>query len=57
MSVYMLSFFGLSPLGSLQAGFIAEHWGVPAGIGVGALVALLCSLYVVWRVPRVRRLE
>lgn len=56
MSVYMLSFFGLSPLGSLQAGFVAQQFGVPVGIGCGALIALLFGLLVFWRVPRVREL-
>jgi MFS family permease len=57
MSVYMLGFFGMSPLGALQSGFIAEHWGVPTGIGFGAVIALLFGIFILWRVPRVRQLE
>jgi MFS family permease len=54
MSVYMLCFFGMSPLGGLQAGFIAEHFGVPAGIAVGAVVALVFALILLARVPVLR---
>ncbi len=57
MSVYMLSFFGLSPLGALQAGLIAQQFGVPAGVGFGAVIALLFGLLILWRVPRLRKLE
>ncbi|MEP7199353.1 MAG: MFS transporter [Chloroflexota bacterium] len=57
MSVYTLGFFGMSPLGALQSGTVAQQFGVPAGIGVGATIALLFSLLILWRVPRVRNLE
>jgi MFS family permease len=56
MSVYMMTFFGLSPLGSLQAGVIADYLGVPVGIGVGAVIALVFGVFVLWRYPRVRSL-
>lgn len=55
MSVYMLAFFGMSPLGSLQAGAVAERWGVAAGIGLGALIALGFAVWLMWRVPALRR--
>ncbi len=58
MSIYMLaSFAGMQPIGAMQAGVIAERFGVPAGIGVGATIALVSSLLILWLVPRVRRLE
>jgi MFS family permease len=58
MSIYMLaSFAGMQPIGAMQAGTIAEHFGVPAGIGVGAVIALVSSLLILWLLPRVRRLE
>jgi MFS family permease len=56
MSVYMLTFFGFSPLGALQAGVIAEHFGVPIGIATGAAIALAFGMLILWRAPRVRRL-
>ncbi|MBI3734199.1 MAG: MFS transporter [Chloroflexi bacterium] len=57
MSVYNLAFFGLSPIGSLQAGFVAQQLGVPIGLGWGAVATLLFGLFILWRVPRVRLLE
>lgn len=56
MSVYMLAFFGMSPIGSLQGGAVAERWGVAAGIGLGASVALGFALWLMWRVPALKRL-
>lgn len=56
MSVYMLTYFGFSPLGALQSGLIAEHFGVPAGIASGAVIALVFGMFILWRVPRVRGL-
>jgi MFS family permease len=56
MSVYMLTLFGFSPLGALQAGVFAEHFGVPIGIASGAVVALAFGFLILWRVPRLRRL-
>lgn len=56
MSVYMLAFFGMSPIGSLQGGAVAERWGVAAGIGLGASIALGFALWLMWRVPALKRL-
>ncbi len=55
MSVYMLAFFGMSPVGSLQSGAVAEQWGVAAGISLGAFIALGFALWLMWRVPALRR--
>lgn len=57
MSVYMLSFFGMTPLGALQAGFIAEQTDVAFGVRFGAMVVLVCALLILWRVPRVRQMD
>ncbi|MBI5879849.1 MAG: MFS transporter [Chloroflexi bacterium] len=58
MSIYMLaSFAGMQPIGAIQAGSVAEHFGVSAGIGVGATIALVSSLLILWWLPRVRELQ
>ena len=57
MSVYLISIFGMMPLGSLQAGFVAERFSVPVAIGFGAIIVLLCGVLALWRAPQVRRLE
>jgi MFS family permease len=55
VSVYTLTFFGLLPVGALVAGFLAENFGNPLAVRVGALAALLVAALVYWRVPQVRR--
>jgi predicted MFS family arabinose efflux permease len=57
MSVYMMVFLGLYPIGSLIAGTVAESFGLPAGAAFGGVVALAYSLYLLWRVPRIRALR
>jgi predicted MFS family arabinose efflux permease len=56
MSVYMLVFQGLFPIGSLMAGTIAEHWGIPAGAAFGGTIALSAGLFWLWRAPYIRKL-
>jgi MFS family permease len=56
MSVYMLCFFGMTPIGSLQGGLIAQYFGVPLAIGFGGTVTLLFSLFLLWRMRYVREL-
>lgn len=57
MGVYILMFAGMFPLGSLQAGFVADATSAPTAVSLGALVALAFALYVFWRYPQIRRLE
>ena len=40
MGFYSFVVLGLAPLGSLQAGWVAEHFGVRTAIGAGGLVCL-----------------
>lgn len=56
MSVYMLVFQGFFPLGSLMAGTIAEHFGIPFGAAFGGTVALIAGLVWLWRAPYIRKL-
>lgn len=56
MSVYMLVFQGFFPMGSLMAGTIAEHFGVPIGAAFGGSVALMAGLLWLWRAPYIRKL-
>ena len=41
MSLYMLLFAGSTPIGGFLTGFMAEHLGVPAAIGINASVCAL----------------
>lgn len=40
MSFYVLSFMGLMPIGSFQAGLMAHYLGAPAALALGALISL-----------------
>jgi len=56
MSVYMLVFQGLFPIGSLMAGTIAQNFGVPIGAAFGGTIALIAGLVWLWRAPYIRKL-
>jgi MFS family permease len=50
MSVYSLVLGGLTPVGALVSGGLAEVWGAGGAFGVGGTVALACTLGVLrWR--------
>jgi MFS family permease len=54
MSLFSLGFLGLSPFGSMQAGFVAQYLGAPMAVGIGAAVMGLSALAVLLAVPRMR---
>jgi MFS family permease len=47
VSIYMMSFLGVTPLGALFAGMLAERIGPPATLALGGAVAL-CAAFVYW---------
>ncbi len=49
MSIYVLMFLGLAPLGSLQIGWLSEHFGTAFAIRVGAVIVFLFGILVLWR--------
>jgi len=54
MGLYSFVVLGLAPLGSLQAGWIAEHFGVRTAIASGGLVCLVVASVVAWRMWETR---
>ncbi|RJQ26786.1 MFS transporter [Candidatus Parcubacteria bacterium] len=46
MSLYVLMFMGMFPVGSLQIGFLAEHLGALNAVRIGAFILLLSGLYI-----------
>jgi len=56
MSVHALFFGGMAPLGDLLAGTVANFSNAPAAVGFGASIALSYSIFVLLRLPQVRRL-
>ena len=55
-SVYTMN-FGLMPLGTLPAGAIAEHFGVPATALVLASVLLTVCIFMLLKQPALRRIQ
>ena len=43
VSIYMMSFLGVAPLGALSAGMLAERIGPPATLALGGALALLAA--------------
>jgi len=54
MGFYSFVFVGLAPLGALQAGVIAEHFGAPWAVAAGGIVTALSMAIAAWRVPALR---
>jgi len=57
MSLRAFVFAGMTPLGNLQIGAVAQSFGPRAALTVGGVVCLLTALVVAWRVPALRRAE
>jgi hypothetical protein len=56
MSLYALVSHGMTQVGGLQAGFVADWVGAPVSIGVGAGFSLFYGLFVAVRYREVRNL-
>ncbi|MGH3847028.1 MAG: MFS transporter, partial [Pseudonocardiaceae bacterium] len=49
MGFYSFVVLGMAPFGSFQAGWMAEHLGVRAAVGIGGVVCLVVATVVAWR--------
>jgi MFS family permease len=54
MSLYSLISQGMTHLGGLQAGFVADWIGAPVSVGLGAAISLAYGLYVAVRYRSIR---
>jgi len=54
-AIYIMSFLGVSPLGSLVAGWAALHVGPPAALAAGGALALCAALAYLAGLPSMRR--
>jgi len=54
VSVYTLVAVGMAPLGALEAGTVAEHFGAPAALALGGAVCVVGALLVHWNTPELR---
>ena len=57
MGLYTLCFFGLTPFGSLAAGTIAEYIPLNLTVALTALIMLIGSLLILWRIPEIRKIN
>jgi len=57
MGVYSFTFFGFLPLGALLMGALAEKFTEPTAVLIGAIVTLLFSVFVWFKVPGLRKQE
>jgi len=49
MSLYTLVFMGMMPFGSFLGGALAQRWGAPGAVRIGAAVCLVSTLAIFWR--------
>lgn len=56
MSLYTLTFFGVSPFGNLLIGSWSESWGITPAIAVSAALALVCAIVIHYFVPEIRKM-
>jgi MFS family permease len=54
MSIYMMSFLGVTPIGALLAGMLAESIGPPATLALGGIVALAAAFTYWLKLGRIR---
>ena len=55
MSLYVVSFMGMMPLGSLLSGWLADHWGVPLTLQLSSAVLLLGGFAFHLRLPNLQQ--
>jgi hypothetical protein len=53
-SLYVMSFLGVSPLGALASGWIAEHWTPPIALAACGIAALAASAAYASQYPKIR---
>jgi len=52
MGLYSFVVLGMAPFGSLEAGWVAEHFGVRTAMASGGLICLVVAWGVAWRLRR-----
>ncbi|RPI79560.1 MAG: MFS transporter, partial [Chloroflexi bacterium] len=57
MGIYVFTFFGLHPIGSLIAGLLAARVGAPTTLMINSVILLLFASIAFIKFPQIRRLE
>lgn len=55
MSLYTLTFFGVSPFGNLLTGWLSEYSGLSVALGLCAALTFVCVSLIHSRVPQIRQ--
>lgn len=55
MSFYTLAVLGITPFGSLAAGWLAEHVGAPATLAIGGATCIVAAGWFALALPEIRR--
>jgi MFS family permease len=56
MSLYVMAFMGMHPIGSLLAGWLAEHYGAAPTVMLGGTCCIVASVLFATRLPMLGRL-
>lgn len=56
VSLYMMSFIGMAPVGSLLAGWLARSIGTASTVTLGGAVCVVNAAWFAWRLPALRRI-
>ncbi|MGC8717271.1 MAG: MFS transporter [bacterium] len=56
MSFYTTFFTGMAPLGNLQAGYLANLWGAPKAIFIGAVMNIVIVIVILLKLPDIKNL-
>ena len=54
MSVYSMVFIGMGPFGALLAGVLAQHFGAPITVCLGAIACIAGAVAFLYRIPGLR---
>ncbi|WP_207421215.1 MFS transporter [Desertivirga brevis] len=54
MSLYILMFMGLAPLGNFEIGWLTEHFGIRWAITINASIVLICGMILLWYQKNIR---
>ncbi len=56
MGLYTLTFFGFAPFGNLAVGALSEKFGLSVAMTLFAMIGLVLSSIVLWKVPGIKKL-
>jgi MFS family permease len=54
MAYYAMAFQGVAPFGSLCGGALSDRIGAPETLVIGGALCVLCAIWFVWELPRLR---